>query len=149
MKLKKVRIMINWDAITAIGTITAAIVGVSGIWINYYEKTKRLSILFQIVPKIELIISNNSTRSVAITKMIIEIKDYIFYAEYYTGLQQLIVPPASTEAIVINSDAVKAEYKKLSMESLCSKEDTIIIILYDNYKRRYKVKTNLPIQGLY
>ena len=57
----------NWDAITAIGTISAAFVGVIGIWINLYEKTKRLSIKFEFIPRVSLYIANNSMRGVFIT----------------------------------------------------------------------------------
>ena len=34
----------NWDAISAVGTILAAVVGVAGIWLNLWDKTKKLNI---------------------------------------------------------------------------------------------------------
>ena len=33
----------NWDAISAVGTILAAIVGIAGIWLNLWDKTKKLN----------------------------------------------------------------------------------------------------------
>ena len=33
---------LNWDALSAIGTILAAIVGVVGIWLNLWDKTKKI-----------------------------------------------------------------------------------------------------------
>ena len=29
---------INWEAVTGIGTVLAAVVGIAGIWINLWEK---------------------------------------------------------------------------------------------------------------
>ena len=33
----------NWDAITGIGTIGTACVGIIGIWLNLYEKNKEVA----------------------------------------------------------------------------------------------------------
>ena len=44
----------NWDVISAVGTILAAVVGISGIWLNLWDKTKKLNINFETVPMISL-----------------------------------------------------------------------------------------------
>ena len=55
---------INWAAVSAIGTVSAAIVGVAGIIINLCEKRKRLIVRLEMFPETSLIISNASTRAV-------------------------------------------------------------------------------------
>ena len=40
----------NWNAISAIGTILAAFVGVAGIWLNIWDKYKKLNISFEMIP---------------------------------------------------------------------------------------------------
>ena len=59
----------NWDAISAVGTILAAVVGIAGIWLNLWDKTKKLNVNFETVPSFKIYLSNNSLRTTVITKM--------------------------------------------------------------------------------
>lgn len=68
----------NWDAISAVGTILAAVVGVAGIWLNLWDKTKKLNTNFETVPSFKIYLSNNSLRTTVITKMMCSVKTYVF-----------------------------------------------------------------------
>lgn len=56
----------NWDAVSAIGTVLAAIVGLSRIIINDFEKKKLLIMKLVLVPETWIFVSNASSRSVTI-----------------------------------------------------------------------------------
>ena len=60
----------NWNAVSAIGTTLAAIVGIAGIWVNIWDKTKKLHVNFKAVPHFKISLSNDSLRAVAIIKMV-------------------------------------------------------------------------------
>ena len=53
----------NWDAITGIGTIGATCVGIIGIWLNLYEKTKKLLIKVEYAPRFVIYATNDSMRT--------------------------------------------------------------------------------------
>ena len=96
----------DWNAISAIGTIVASIVGIAGIWINLWEKTKRLSIQFFAVPCFKILICNSSLRTVAVTKVVYSLKGRPFHVEYFDGLHEMILPPASTQSISIDKQDI-------------------------------------------
>ena len=77
---------INWEAITAIGTILAAFVGITGIWINLWEKKRRLKVTFEMVPYFSVYLCNNSLRSIAVTKIVGIVVNSVFYVNNYVGL---------------------------------------------------------------
>ena len=68
----------NWNAISAVGTILAAVVGIAGIWLNLWDKTKKLNINFETVPRFKIYLSNNSLRTTIITKIICSVNSNIF-----------------------------------------------------------------------
>ena len=47
----------NWSAVSAVGTCLAAFVGVAGIWLNLWDKTRKLNIYFEAVPNFKIYIS--------------------------------------------------------------------------------------------
>ena len=128
---------LNWDALSAIGTILAAIVGVVGIWLNLWDKTKKIHTNFEIVPSFKIHLSNNSLRTVTITKMIccMGTDAHAFYVEYFDGLRELILPPAATHSIDIIKQDVFKSYCETNICAGCNPKDKIRIILYDNYNR--------------
>jgi hypothetical protein len=56
----------NWDAITGIGTIGATCVVIIGIWLNLYEKTKKLLIKAEYLPRFVIYATNDYMRTVII-----------------------------------------------------------------------------------
>lgn len=135
----------NWNALSAIGTTLAAIVGVAGIWINFYDKKRKIHTNFERVPSFKICLSNNSLRTVVITKMIYCIETHVFRVEYFEGLRELALPPATTQNIDIIKQDVYRAYCKTNMSAICSPNDNVKIILYDNYGRKYTIKTDLSI----
>ena len=135
----------NWNALSAIGTTLATIVGIVGIWLNLWDKTRKIHIHFETVPNFKIYLSNNSLRTIAITKMICCIGTHIFYVKYFDGLQELILPPATTQNIDIIKQDVYRAYCEINMSAICTPNDNVKIILYDNYGRKYTIKTDLSI----
>lgn len=135
----------NWNALSAIGTTLAAIVGVAGIWINLCDKKRKIHTNFERVPSFKICLSNNSLRTVVITKMIYCIETHVFRVEYFEGLRELALPPATTQNIDIIKQDVYRAYCKTNMSAICSPNDNVKIILYDNYGRKYTIKTDLRI----
>ena len=135
----------NWDAITAIGTISAAFVGVIGIWINLLEKTKRLSIKFEYIPRVSLYIANNSMRGVIITKIVFSVKQHVFYVDMRVGLSEINMQPGSVNRINFEGEEIIKSFKETQVAALCNPSDRVEIILFDNYRRRYRVKTDMTI----
>ena len=133
----------NWDALSAIGTTLATFVGIIGIWLNLWDKTRKIHIHFETVPNFKIYLSNNSLRTIAITKMICCIGTHIFYVKYFDGLQELILPPATTQNIDIIKQDVYRAYCEINMSAICTPNDNVKIILYDNYGRKYTLKTDL------
>lgn len=135
----------NWNAISAIGTCLATFVGISGIWLNLWDKTKKLNVHFETVPNFKIYISNNSLRTTVITKMLCSVKNHIFHVEYFNGLDELTVPPATTKSINIIKQNIYNAYRKTNMDAICNPNDNVIITLCDNYGRKYIIKTDLGI----
>ena len=135
----------NWDAVSAIGTILAAVVGVAGIWLNLWDKTKKLNTNFESTPCFKIYLANNSLKTTVITKMMCSVKTHIFYVEYFEGLKELTLPPATTQSIDIIKQDVHDAYCKAGLCVKCTPNDEVIIILCDNYGRKYKIKTGLGI----
>lgn len=134
-----------WDAISAVGTILAAIVGVVGIWLNLWDKTKKLKINFETVPSFKIYLSNNSLRTIVITKMICSVKTHIFYVEYFEGLKEVTLPPATLQSIDIIKQDIFNAYHKNKTCAFCVPSEKIKFILYDNYGRKYIKKTDVSI----
>lgn len=135
----------NWDAMSAIGTISAAIVGAVGIWINLCDKKRKIHTHFERIPTFKICLSNNSLRTVVITKMIYCIDTHVFHVEYFEGLSELVLPPTTTQNIDIVKEDVHGAYCKTNMCVSCNSNDKVRIILYDNYGRKYTIKTDLSI----
>lgn len=135
----------NWNAVSAVGTILAAAIGAVGIWLNLWEKTKKLNTNFEVVPSFKIYLSNNSLRTTVITKMMYRVKTHIFHVQYFEGLREVILPPATTKIIDINKKDIHDAYCKIQMSAICNPNDKVEIILCDNYGRKYTIKTNLGI----
>lgn len=135
----------NWNALSAIGTTLATIVGITGIWLNLWDKTRKIQAHFEMVPNFKIYLSNNSLRTIVITKMICSINTHVFHVEYFEGLSELTLPPATTQNINIIKQDIYRAYYKTNMCAICNPNDKVKIILYDNYGRKYTIKTDLSI----
>ena len=135
----------NWTALSAIGTTLATIVGITGIWLNLWDKTRKIQVHFEKVPNFKIYLSNNSLRTIVITKMICSINTQVFLVEYFEGLRELTLPPATTQNINIIKQDIYRAYSKTNMSAICNPNDKVKIILYDNYSRKYTIKTDLSI----
>ena len=51
----------DWNIVSAIGTVLAAFVGVAGIWINFWDKHRKLNIKFEMIPNAKFGIVNICT----------------------------------------------------------------------------------------
>lgn len=136
-----------WNIISAIGTVLAAIVGIAGIWINLWEKCRRLIVDFRTIPTFKIYLSNTSLRSVSITKMICSVNNHIFYVNYFDGLNTICLPPATMQEISIDKGELLNSYCQLSMNILCEndEEDSVKIMIYDNYGRKYTIKEEITV----
>ena len=137
----------NWNALSAIGTTSAAIVGIVGILLNLWDKRRKLYTHFEMVPNFKIHLSNNSLRTIVITKMSCCINTHVFYVEYFDGLRELTLPPATTQNIDIIKQDVFRSYCETNTCAICKPKDKISIILYDNYSRKYTIKTDLSIDA--
>jgi len=137
----------NWTALSAIGTTLATIVGITGIWLNLWDKTRKIQAHFEMVPNFKIYLSNNSLRTIVITKMICSINTHVFHVEYFEGLSELTLPPATTQYINIIKQDIYRAYYKTNMCAICNPNDKVKIILYDNYGRKYTIKTDLSIDA--
>ncbi len=137
----------DWNAISAIGTILAAFVGIVGIWLNLWEKTKKLNTNFEMVPRFKIYLCNNSNRTTVITKMMCCVKTNIFYVKHFEGLSELTLPPATAKTIDITKQDIYDAYCQTQLSVLCNPNDKVKFILCDNYGRKYTIKTNLGIDA--
>lgn len=135
----------NWNAISAIGTILAAFVGVAGIWLNIWDKYKKLNISFEMIPTAKVYISNNTQKTVAITKMLCSVNEHIFFVEPFDGLKEVYLQPATTKSIQLATQDIYESYFRYQMDSICNSDECIVILIYDNYGRKHKIKTSFPI----
>ncbi len=137
----------DWDILSAIGTILAAIIGVVGVWINLWEKSKRLIVDFRTIPTFKIYLSNTSLRAVSITKMACLVNDHIFYVNYFDGLNTICLLPATMQEILIDKGELLNSYCQLPMNILCENEeiDRVKIMLYDNYGRKYTIKEEITV----
>ena len=118
----------SWNALSAIGTTVAAFVGVIGIWLNLWDKKKKLNVTFELLPKMRIYISNSSLRSVTITKMVCFAGNYVFYVKNFDGLDELYLYPASVKAIDLITNKIFQEYYSNKMDALCNPNEKIIIV---------------------
>ena len=135
----------NWDAISAVGTIIAAFVGIAGIWISFLDKRRRLVIQFELIPLLKLYICNPSTQTIIVTKMRCSIKTSVFYVEVFDGLREIRLAPSATQSISIAGKSVYDAYHKLQLNEMYSPSESVEITLFDNYNRKYVIKTGATI----
>ena len=138
----------NWNVVSAIGTCIAAFVGVAGIWLNLWDKTRKMNVYFEAVPSFRILVSNNSLRTTTVTKILYSVETHIFHVEYFTGLQEVSIPPATSKSISISKQDIFNAYKKTEMYAICNPNAKIVITLYDNYRRKYTIKLDFGI-GLF
>ena len=84
-------------------------------------------------------------RTVIITKIVFSIDTHDFYVDVREGLQELRIQPSGVDRITFNGRSVVQSYHKAGMEKLCNPADKIDITIHDNYKRKYKIRTDLTI----
>ena len=137
----------NWNAISAIGTILAAFVGIAGIWFNIWDKYKKLNVSFEMDPTAIVYISNNSQKTVAITKLLCSVNEHIFFVEFFDGLKEMYLQPATTKSIQLETQDIYKSYFQYQMDSICKSNEHIDIMIYDNYGRMHKIKTCFPIEA--
>lgn len=139
-----------WNILSSIGTILAAIVGMVGIWLNLWDKTRRLTVDFRMIPSFKIYLSNTSLRSVVITKMVCSVNDHVFHVDYFEGLNEICLPPATTQDILLDKSELLNSYCKLSMNVLSqgSEKDKVEIVVFDNYGRKYKIKEDITVAML-
>ena len=135
----------DWSAVSAVGTCLAAFVGIAGIWLNLWDKIRKLNIFFEAVPNFKIYISNNSQRATMITKIHYSVKTHTFHVESFSGLRELTVPPATTKSIYVPKQDIHNAYYQAKINAICNPDDKIVITLYDNYKRKYIIKTDYGI----
>ena len=135
----------DWNAISAIGTILAACVGVAGIWLNTWDRYKKLNVSLEMIPTAKVFISNNTKRTVAITKILCSVNEHIFFVESFDGLKELYLQPYTTKSIQLSTHDIYDAYFQHQMDSLCNANECVDIIIYDNYGRKHKIKTYFPI----
>ena len=137
----------NWNALSAIGTTLATIVGIVGIWLNLWDKTRKIQTYFEMLPNFKIYLSNNSLRTIVITKMIFSINTHVFHVEYFDGLKELTLPPATTKNIDIVEQDIYKSFCGQNLSAICNPNDKVKFILYDNYDRKYIIKTDLSINA--
>ena len=137
----------NWNALSAIGTTLATIVGIVGIWLNLWDKTRKIHTHFETVPDFKIYLSNNSLRTVAITRMICCIDTHVLHTKYFDGLKELTLPPATTKNIDIVEQVIYKSFCGQNLSAICNPNDKVKFILYDNYDRKYIIKTDLSIDA--
>ena len=137
----------DWNAISAIGTILAAFVGIAGILLNIWDKYKKLNVSFEMDLTAKVYISNNSQKTVAITKLLCSVNEHIFFVEFFDGLKEMYLQPATTKSIQIETQDIYKSYFQYQMDSICNFNEHIDIMIYDNYGRMHKIKTCFPIEA--
>ena len=78
--------------------------------------------------------------------MIYCIDTHVVHVEYFEGLKELTLPPATAQNIDIVKQDIYRSYCKTNMCAICNPNDKLKIILYDNYGRKYTIKTDLSIE---
>lgn len=138
--------IIDWNAVSAIGTVAAALVGIAGIWLNLHDKRKKLKILFETSPSYKVFICNSSLRTVMITRIRYYAGNHIFFVEAFEGLSEMSIPPATTHTYLLDKTAIHISFCDKQMSLVCDKKDEIILELVDNFGRVYKLKTGLTVE---
>ena len=139
-----------WNILSSIGTVLAATAGIAGIWLNFWDRTRRLTIDFRMFPSFKIHLSNTSLRSIVITKMICSVNGHVFYVDYFEGLRTICLSPATTEDISLDKNQLLNSYCELSKNLLCqdNEKDKIKIFIFDNYGRKYRIKEDITIAML-
>ena len=113
--------------------------------VKFVWKTKKLLIKAEYAPRFVIYATNDSMRTVIITKIVFSIDTNVFYVDIRDGLQELRIQPSEVDRITFNGSSVVQSYHKAGMEKLCNPADKIDITIHDNYKRKYKIRTDLTI----
>jgi len=75
------------------------------------------------------------------------INTHCFYVEYFEGLKELILQPAATQSIDIIKQDIYEGYCQANMNALSNPNEKVKILLFDNYGRKYTIKTNMGIDA--
>ena len=137
-----------WTVITAIGTVAAAFVGIVGIWVNYYEKHRRLIINVNMFPKPTVYLCNSAASTILITKIRCYAGNSLVDAKPFIGDEELRIAPYTTYSCSLDMDELRCSVSPFIECKICKDSDTIKLELFDNYRRRYKVNTGLTVDAL-
>lgn len=139
-----------WNILSSVGTVVAAIVGIIGVWLNLWDRTRKLTVDFRMIPSFKIYLSNTSLRSVVITKMVCSVNDHVFYVDYFEGLKAIYLPPATTQDILLDKSELLDSYCKVPMCVLChdNEKDIVKIVIYDNYGRKYTIREDITVAML-
>lgn len=137
-----------WNILATIGTTLSAIATTIGILLTVYQLNRKLNFSIIDIPECKIIVSNNATKSVTITKMVYSIgKKEPVYVRYNDNQEDGTILPAQVKVLDFQEDILLDEY--FSSNYLKGKEDKIIYIYaIDNYNRKYKIKTNITLENL-
>ena len=135
----------NWSAVSAIGTILAALVGIIGIWLNIFDKKRKLDITIDNAFRDKIYICNNSVKTVRVIKMIGLISGCSFYAEHFDGLDEIVLHPSEMKTLTIDTKTVYNNFYASKMDAICNSNDPVELILQDNYRRKYRINTGIGI----
>lgn len=141
----------DWTALSAIGTIAAAVVGIVGIFINLWDRTRKLHIDFQVEPPFRIYLSNASIRAINIVKIECLVGKHIFYSRYFEGEDEICLLPATVKSISLDRTELLNAYCELPINIMTqhSKDDSIKIILFDNRRKKYKIEQRIKVEMLY
>ena len=77
--------------------------------------------------------------------MVFSVDTHVFYVDIQDGLQEIRIQPGGVEKIVFDGKSVVQSYHKAGIDKLCNPAEKIQIVFHDNYRRKYKIKTELTI----
>ena len=77
--------------------------------------------------------------------MLYSVNNHVFYVEYFEGLQEIVLLPSTSQTLYLNNKNMLDSYYDHKMDSLCNPNEKINIVLYDNYMRKYTIKTGFDI----
>ena len=140
----------EWEALSAIGTIAATVVGVVGIFINLWDRTRKLHIDFQVEPPFRIYLSNASIRAISIVKIECLVGKHIFYSRYFEGEDDICLLPATVRSISLDRIELLNAYCELPVNIMTQfrEYDSIKIIIFDNRCKKYKINRRIKVKTL-
>ena len=140
----------EWDALSAIGTIAAAVVGIVGIFINLWDRTRKLHIDFQVEPPFRIYLSNASIRAISIVKIECLVGKHIFYSKHFEGEDEIYLLPATVRSISLDRIELLNAYCELPVNIMTQlrEDDSIKITFLDNRHKKHKINRRIKVKML-